>query len=66
MLAIEVYDCNGCAAKKYALLKCVELVCRRLGPFALVMYGNEIKGVNSFQNNVILFDNYCKAIKKRV
>lgn len=65
-LAMEVYGCNDSAAQRYALLKGVELVCRRLDPFALVMYGDEIKSVNSLCKNVFWLDNYCKTIKKRV
>lgn len=65
-LALETYGVQRKTIDKYGLIKGVEKICKELMPKTLVVYGNEIKAVNSLCKNVIWLDNYCKIMKKRL
>lgn len=65
-LAIGTYGVQKRDTDKYGLIKGVEKICNSLLPELLVIYGNEIKSINSLCKNVIWIENYCQVIKKRV
>ncbi len=66
VLAIGMYGCRSSAKRRYGFIKGVEKICIELNPRALLMYGKEIKSINSLCNNVIWIENYCNLIKKRI
>lgn len=65
-LVINSYGCNKSSHKKYGLIKGLEKVCCELAPSSLVMYGKEIKAINSLCKSVIWLENYCQVMKKRL
>ncbi len=65
-LAIGTYGCNKTGVDRYGLIKGVEKICNTLLPENIVIYGKEIKSINSLCSNVIWVENYCQTIKKRV
>lgn len=65
-LALEIYGCRKNSKSRYGLIKGIERVCSQLSPSCLVIYGNEIKSVNSLCKNVIWLENYCNIMRKRL
>ena len=65
-LAIGAYGCNKTKLARYGFIKGVEKICNTLMPEAIVIYGKEIKSINSLCKNVIWEENYCKTIKMRL
>ncbi len=65
-LAIGLYGSQKDSISRYSLIRGLELVCYRLEPSALVLYGKEIKSVNSLCKNVIWIENYCQTMQKRI
>ncbi|MCD7722730.1 MAG: DUF4417 domain-containing protein [Clostridiales bacterium] len=65
-LAIGLYGSQKDSKSRYSLIKGLELICNRLEPSALILYGKEIKSVNSLCKTVIWLENYCQAMKNRL
>lgn len=65
-LAVGTYGCNKSSLKRYGLIKGVEKICAELQPSALVMYGDEVPGINSLCKKVVWIENYCNFMRKRI
>lgn len=66
VLAMETYGSGKSLMSRYGLIKGIERINRVLEPSTLVIYGKEIKSVNSICKNVIWLNNYCQEMKSRL
>ena len=65
-LALCTYGVQKQDLDRYGLIKGIEKICIKLSPETLLIYGNEIKSINSLCKKVIWIENYCKEMKKRL
>lgn len=65
-IAIGTYGSNRNAASRYALLKGIERICCDVSPSTLLVYGNEMREIQSLCKNVVFKENYCQTMKKRL